>query len=337
MAGSHFRSHHDHVWVSLFGTNVTLRRDTIKHRLPRLYENARPEMSMGYLRPDRYTDTDHWSDREALEIVFDYLKELEIGQGVSAVLRTRLDSEWRNSSHSKTEAKALFYSLCKVFSHFGCSSEMFHTMESFFERHAAEIVQRPPHGWLKYIQGLDRIRTHNKTGMTSALSSLLQYDRRLDSRDLHYLARDRALSLQTLDTLFALLEERKRRRAGSPLQVPPLDPPRDLIRHHGGPKKISGANIDPDVLLDIAEFEPEKLDFHPYRRPRRGLYDDDDDQYPLYSHKAPDCSNCDPTSEFHPATSRSRPRMLPPIDDASFDLFNEEFGRRLRIPGVPVM
>lgn len=337
MAGQDFRSHHSLVRVSLGDRPVALRRDTIRACLPRLYRTAQPEISMGYLHLDWYTDTDHWCDLMALDVVFDYLKELGRGQGLSGVLRTRLDSQWRNSSHSKTEAEDLFYSLCNLFKHFGCSAEIFHTMESFFERHCFEIVRRTHHGWLRYIQGLDRIRSQNKPGMTSALSSLLQYNRSINSQYLHKLAEDYALSPQTLANLYALIAERKRRRVGSPLRILPPEVPRDLIRTRGGSQRINGSNIDPDILLEIAESTPEKLDYYPDRRPRRELYDDDDDVFPSYSHYAPDCSDCDPTSPLHPLSSRSRPRMLPPIDDASFDLFNNEFGRHLHISEIPVM
>lgn len=338
MAVQGFRSYGGLVRVSLPGRNVALRRDTIRLCLPRLYRNAQPEISTGYLHPDMYTETDHWCDGTALNVVFEYLKELERGRGVTAVLQNRLDSEWRNSSHSKTEAEDLFCSLCKLFKRFGCSAEMFHTMESFFERHCFGIVQRTHHGWLRYIQGLDRIRTHNKPGMTSALSSLLQYKRNINSQDLRDLAEVHALSPQTLDNMYALIKEKKRRRVSSTLQILPKVP-RDVIRIRGDSQKINGSHLDPDVLLDIAESAPEALDYHPNRILQRELYEDenDDDGYPLYSHNPPDCSDCDPASPLHPISSRSRPRMLPPIDDASFDHFNNEFGRRLHISGVPVM
>lgn len=338
MAAQRFRTYHDLVRVSLGGRCTALRRDTIRHCLPRLYRNAQPEISMGFLRPDRYTKIDNWWDRLALIIIFEYLKELERGHGVSGVLQTRLDSQWRNSPHSKTEAEDLFYSLCSLFKHFGCSGDIFHAMVSFFERHCREIVQRTPHGWLRYIQGLDRIRMHNKTGMTSALSCLLQYEKSIDSQNMRDLAEDRAVSPQTLGKLYALIEERKRRRFGSPLRILPPQSPQDLVRIRGGSQKINGSNLDPEMLLRIAESAPETLDYHPNRRSRHALYDDDDDDdYPMYSHNAQDCSDCDLTSPLHPISSRYRPRMLPPIDDASFDLFDHEFGRRLDISGVPVM
>lgn len=336
MAAQRFRTHHDLILVSLDGRCAALRRDTIRHCLPRLYRKEQPQISMGFLRPNRYTETDHWCDRLALIVIFEYLKELERGHGVSGVLETRLDSQWRNSPHSKTEAEDLFYSLCSLFKHFGCSGDMFHAMVSFFERHCREIVQRTPHGWLRYIQGLDSIRMDEKTGMTSALSCLLQYDKSIDSRNLRNLAEDRAVSPQTLGKLYALIEERKRRRFSNPLRILPPHLPQDLVRIRGGSQKMNGSNLDPEMLLRIAESAPETLDYHPNRRSRHALYNDDDD-YPLYSHNAPDCSDCDPTSPLHSMSSRYRPRMLPPIDDASFDLFDNEFGRRLDISGVPVM
>lgn len=337
MAAQRFRPYHDLVQVSLDGGCTALRRNTIRHCLPRLYRNAQPEISSGFLRPDRYIETTYWYDRPALIIVFEYLKELERGHGVSGVLQTRLDSQWRNSSHSKTEAEDLFCSLCNLFKHFGCSAEMFQAMESFFERHCSEIVRRTPLGWLRYIQGLDRIRFHHKTGMASALSCLLQYNKSINSQDLRALAEHRAVSPKTLGKLYALVEEKKRQRFGGPLRILPPQLPQDLVRIHGAGQKINGSNVDPEMLLRIAESAPETLDYHPNRRLRRGLYETDDEDYALYSHNAADCSDCDPTSPLHPISARYRPRMLPPIDDASFDFFNNEFGRRLDISGVPVM
>ena len=334
MAGQGFRYHDDQILVSIFGKQVFLRRHTIKKYLPQLYEQARWEISTGYLHPERYIDLDTSWDQDAIDIVFKYLKQLDLHEGTSALLQTKLDTVWRNSSRNQKQTEQFFDSLCYVFSRFGCDRDMSHVMASFFERHCAEIVQRSSKGWLKYIQGLDRIDRHDMAGMTGALSSLLRHKRSINTQFVAYLVTRGALSQALAVKLWTLIDERKRQNIGDSR---PWDSRGEIVGSLGvrrGGESVCGADVDPDLLHEMAEYEPHKLWIYPDRRSRRRLHDDGISAYGLES---VECSGCDPTSPFHSDRLDRVPRILPPIGDASMDPFIEQFDRGLRVPGMPVI
>ena len=323
MAGLGFRSHNDQIWVSVLGRHVALRKRTIRGHLPSLYELARPEIFMGYLHPEQYIETEsHWVEK-AIDIVFKYLKQLDQHSEISALLQTKLDATWRSSSWNRKDAEKLFRGLCHVFGQFGCNVDMSHVMASFFERHCAEIVQRTPLGWLKYIQGLDEINKHDMAGMTSALSCLLRHKKSINKHVVDDLARCQMISRGLAKKLMTLIHEKKRHAINNSLGI------------RGGAGTICGADLNPDRLHDIVDNEPQKLWLHPSRRSRRALYDED---FATYGLEPVECSNCDPTSPYHSDPLDRVPRILPQLDNPFVDDLEDRFGRPRRLErGMPVM
>ena len=156
---------------------------TIKKSLPTLWRYFGPDiLSNSYLSLDFHCAYLKCVPPEAIQILGEYLCEIDSNSPVSAALSNGLEEIWWKSlSHYRDNVKRLaltFKSMAAIFDPkvLGCDEKIFKQMESFFPRHCAQIFQAPPKIWMLFLGGLDRMSLNMKSPivMTNVLASAVQ-------------------------------------------------------------------------------------------------------------------------------------------------------------------
>ena len=263
------RRHYDRITVVIAGIPGSLHSQTIRRFLPRLWEEAYPCISGGYLEPETYGDFDYPCRQSALHMIYDHLKDSESGPGRSIALTESLDKVWLRSRHGGSRSTLnRFKALCYIFGHFGCNQELFKIMESFFIGHSKSIMNARSAEWVEYINALDGICNNRAKELTMALGHVLRY-RTFDLHYLDHLRRQRKMHPEVVYLLEALLEKKVKRmsrkfteRAGS-----------DLILRGGGNGALEyhrrghrGHDYDGERLHYMVDFERDRLKVLPPRR-----------------------------------------------------------------------
>ena len=156
---------------------------TIKSTLPNLWRRFGTDiLSNRYLSLDYYCSYLNCVPLVAIQIVGEYICEIDSDSPVSAALSNGLEEIWRRSrSYHGGNMKILaqlFKSLAAMFDpkNLGCDERIFKQMESLFHRHCAQIFQAPPKVWISVVGGLDRMSLNMKSSiaMTNVLASAVQ-------------------------------------------------------------------------------------------------------------------------------------------------------------------
>ncbi len=195
MARSHsgYRRHRS-LSLVFDGAYTAIDSRTIQVYLPTLWRHHGHEIAhTRFLSLDDYCPHRRRVHPKAIQLLGQYLCEVDRKSPVSAALSTGLEEVRRMSTHRGRDAGSLtgevFVSLGTVFDpkYFGCNAKIFRELESFFQRQCAEIFQEAPGYWIGYLQALDRMSlnliSRNSTVMAPILSSVL-HETRLESRDL---------------------------------------------------------------------------------------------------------------------------------------------------------
>lgn len=167
---------------------------TIQAYLPKLWRHYGHEIAhTRFLSLDDFVSNRRRIHPHAIQLLGQYLCEVDRKSPVSAALSTGLEEIWRISPYRGCDAGSLisevFVSLGTIFDSkfLGCNIKIFREMESFFQRHCAEIFQETPDYWMRYLRALDcmssNLNKRNPTIMAPILSSVL-HETRLTSRDL---------------------------------------------------------------------------------------------------------------------------------------------------------
>lgn len=194
---------------------------TIKQYLPQLWRREGYELAHAGLLPlDNICPHRKRIHPEAIRLLGQYLHEVDRDSPISAALSTGLEEMWRRSSHRGYDSESLtgsvFVSLGTMFDpkFLGCNARTFREMESFFQRHSAELFQESPNYWIPYIGALDRMSKNldkrNLTVMVPTLSSVL-HETRLGGRDPRSLFESPALSRKSRKTLVTLIDRNQQR------------------------------------------------------------------------------------------------------------------------------
>ena len=209
----YFHGHHyDRVSVYGCGVRGPLRAHMIQRFLPGLWHQAYHSISVGHLDLDEYADLDRPYGRQAMKLVYKYLKDSESGLGKSIILSEGLEEAWLRSRRGSDDALNLFSALCRLFDNWGCHEEFFNALESFFSLHSREIVKRRFGDWIDYINELDSICPDRRRDLTKALGHVVQH-RSLGINYLRSLSHQHILSPEVVYLLEELLEKKRKRRS----------------------------------------------------------------------------------------------------------------------------
>lgn len=200
----------------------------------------------------------------AVDLLVRYLREVDRNcPAVSAAISEGLEIIWKKSSRCSGSAycltTAIFRSLGKIFdkNYFGCNAKIFREMESFFHRHALEIMQRMPEGLFTYIISLDRMSL-NKPGKMEMMPTLTSLVQNLGLSNMHNWSEAQYLSRRSQYHLSRLLmhfrTEITRHRPNMTRQLYPHSP-----LHNQSRRPIAGSTMDPRYLMDLCLHEPHRI------------------------------------------------------------------------------
>jgi len=173
-------------------TDVDIR--TIQAYLPKLWRHHGHEIAhTRFLSLDAYCPHRRRIHPKAIQLLGQYLCEVDRKSPVSAALSTGLEDLWRMFTYRGGDAVSLtgdvFISLGIILDpkYFGCNTKIFRELELFFQRHCTRLFQEAPDYWMRHLEALDRMSLNlirrNPTIMAPILSSVL-HETRLESRDL---------------------------------------------------------------------------------------------------------------------------------------------------------
>jgi len=271
-------------------TDVEIR--TIQAYLPKLWRHHGHEIAhTRFLSLDEYCPHRRRVHPKAIQLLGQYLYEVNRKPSVSAALSTGLEEVWRMSTHRGRDAGSLtgevFVSLATVFDpkYFGCNTKIFKELESFFQRHCAEIFEEAPGYWIGYLRALDRMSlnliSRNPTIMAPILSSVL-HETRLGSRDLRPLFQALNLngrSQQILETLVRTDEQRPSFTHGYGLHLACSSTTRPKP-----PRSVSFKNLPLRGGELVAPYGPHSMTVEQFRPRIDGFFlgeDFSDDEYPF--------------------------------------------------------
>lgn len=264
---------------------------TIQVYLPHLWrQHGREIAHTRFLSLDDYCPHRTRIHPIAIQLLGQYLSEVDQRSPISAALSTGLEEAWSMSAYRGRDAGSLtgevFVSLGTLFDpkYFGCNARIFRELESFFQRHCARIFQRTPDYWIRHLQALDRMSLNmirkSPTIMAPILSSVL-HETRLQSRDLRPLFQVSNLSKSSQATLATLVRNDEQRSSyihGHDLRLACSS----VIRPRP-PRSVSFNNLPLLGGEPIAPYGPHSMTVEQFRPRMDGFFpgrDFSDDEYP---------------------------------------------------------
>lgn len=256
------------------GQHCSIHERTVQQYLPVLWRKHTRRMMLdaGYLDLEDYKLLHGPNYSMAVTLLFRYLGDVDRKSKASAALSTGLEDVWRESdlydNGESFHPSEIFECLATMFKKqsFGCNAKIFKEMESFFQRHCAEILQRGLNYWTCYIGGLARMSA-NDPGLMDMASVLAPVVHEMNSKGL-----DARMLSGYLDPrsqrILTTLDRQEQQRPPSPprfgTHLVPVSAHRPLL-HRGlslPPVSLRGDEFDPATRLHLAQHYPHRLSIH---------------------------------------------------------------------------